>query len=482
MSTLPVSSASQGDAVFRGSAPLIEAVGLTLLLALYALVVIGFKVATGPQIVFTISFLSLLLALSWLNFRQGMHPVFLFMGLLVLFQGGGLIAYVLSGGTSDPLLIYLAETPFNVSAAAESQTLFLLLISALAIYLPVRLSSSQVEYSPPADTRLLPFLVLILVVCLPFHFWKNYEYFLYVRSHGGYMAIFRSDEHIAEVGFLVRALSQLCSSAFVVYFVYERPGRRMFWLSAVYFAISIVELLIGLRGKVMLLFVCFLFLWNLKRRKGFPLKALAVLALSLSVVAQMSAWFREKKSDTVDAAKIPSLFFSSQGVSLNLTEAVVVFYPQFVQYRWNYVLNGVRSVFQAQALPQAMSPQGEVFDNDTSMFLNREGFSLGFGTGGSYIAEGYLFGKSVGVVGESLLIAALLIVIARNFTSWRTAYVWTVMLSVVYLPRANLTTVLAVIVHSCAGIAAVFLLAFSLLRFSEFMLHANPDPVRAQSE
>jgi oligosaccharide repeat unit polymerase len=461
------------DGATPRSGPLLEVLALTLLFLSYAILVVLLKVPTGPQIVVTITFLSVILSFSWLNFRQGMHPVFLFVGLLVLFQGGGLLAYIFSGGSSDPLTMYLAELPFDLSLADKSETLLLVLVSALCIYLPIRLSRSQVEYAPPSNTDLLPFLVLILLVCLPFHFWKNYEYFVYVRSHGGYLAIFRSDEHITEAGFLVRGLSQLCSSAFLVYFVYERPGRRMFCLSFLYFAISIVELMIGLRGKVMLLFVCFLFLWKLKRQNGFRLRGLLFLVLFLAAVAQSVAMFRENKEKAVEVLETPVIFLSGEGVAINVTEAAVAFYPQFAPYRWNYVAHGVRAIFQSEATPQARSPQGEVLDNDTSMYLNRPGFDMGFGTGGSYIAEGYLFGKLFGVIGESLLIAGLLIIIAHNLHGWRTPYAWTVMLSIVYLPRANLTTLLSAIAHSSAGVFAVFCLAWGLARSADFFHQAG---------
>lgn len=453
---------------------LAEALGLSLAFVVYTICVQVFRMSITPQIIITVVFLGVLIALSWINFRKGMHPLFLFLGLLALFQAGGLLAYIFSGNTGEPLMIYPAEIPFEVPQRVQSETLLLIILSALLIYLVPRLADSQVEYEAPANERLLPILVAIILVCLPFHFWKNYEYLLYVRAHGGYLAIFRSDEHIAEVGLAVRVISQLCSAAFVVYFVYERPGRRMFFISLAYFAISVVELLIGLRGKVMLLFVCFLFLWKLKRHTGFGLRGLILLGLVLAAVAQSVAIFRENKAQSLNAMDLPAMFLSGEGVSLGVTEAAIAFRPQFSPYRLAYLVHGVRSIFQSEATPQAISPQGQVLDNDTSMFLNRSGFVLGYGTGGSYLAEGYIFGGVVGVIIESLLVAWLLIWIARYLSGWAAPFAWSVMTSVVYLPRANFITLLSVIAHSCIGIAIVFAIAVGIQRSLEYFRHATP--------
>lgn len=445
---------------YRPTGPVVEALLLAAGLAVYAAAVLVFHATANTQIVATAVFLSVLVVLSWRNFRQGMHPVFLFMGLLLLFQGGGLLGYIFSAGDSDPLKIMLAAPSFDVSNDVKRTTLFLLLFSALLLYLIARLSGSQLSYEAPTSARLLPYVLLILLVSLPFHLWKNYEYFDYVRSHGGYLAIFRSEEHVTEVGFLVRAMSQVCSSAFLIYFVYERPRLRLALLSMLYVAASLLELLIGLRGKVLLFFICLLFLYKLKRSAGFRLRGLIVLGVVLAISAQAVEIFRENKTEKINLWQAPAIFLAAEGVSINQTETIIAFYPQFAPYRWSYLKYGLTGLYQSHAEVQAAVPQGQVLANDSGMFLNRSGFDLGFGTGGSYLAEGYLYGKTFGVIGESLLIAGVLILLARNFHGWRTPYAWSAMLGIIYLPREDLMIAAPGVLRSWAGIALVFAAAW----------------------
>jgi hypothetical protein len=47
-------------------------------------------VTPNQAVVLTTLFLVLLLGLSWKNFNQGRHPCFLFLGMLLLLQGGRL--------------------------------------------------------------------------------------------------------------------------------------------------------------------------------------------------------------------------------------------------------------------------------------------------------------------------------------------------------------------------------------------------------
>ena len=451
----------------------IECLAIACAFTLYATAVFILHLSIAPQIVFTVVFLGSTLLLAWRNFNGGMHPVFLFVSLLCLFQGGGLLAFLVSSGKVDPMKIYTAEVPFDMPDWVQSETLLLLVFSALLLYALARLFDGPVHFEPPANPQLLPFITAILLISLPFHFWKNYEYLIYVRTHGGYLAIFRSDEHITEVGFFVRAMSQLCSSAFIVYFVYARRGWKMLLLCSAYFGISIVELMIGLRGRVMLLFICFLFLWKLKQNRGFRLRGLVVLIVAFVALSQLIATFRENKAQSVEASEVPQIFLSSQGVSLSVTEAAIAYRPQFSPYAWSYLRHGIAAIFGAEPMPQAMYPQGQVLDVDTTMFLNHTGLALGFGTGGSYLAEGYVFGGALGVLLETLLIGIALIVIAHNLTGWRTAFSWTIMLSFLYLPRANLTTSLSTIAHGCAGIFAVFVLSTVMQKASEFLRFAS---------
>src|SRR5664279_2094382 len=142
-------------------------------------------------VVLTVLLLSSLIVLAWKRFDQGRHPVFLFLCVLMFFQGGRLLAYCF-GAETDPLRIrVMVSRPFNISRDEAGIVLLCLVLSAICIYAPCRWKYRR--FPPPNDlqtTRFLSYLYLLFYGVLPIQLFKNYRYFEYIQDHGGYVSIF----------------------------------------------------------------------------------------------------------------------------------------------------------------------------------------------------------------------------------------------------------------------------------------------------
>ena len=85
-------------------------------------------------VVLTALLLVLLLLLSWKNLNQGRHPCFLFLGILLLMQGGRLLTYCF-GSEPDPLRVRVqAPLPFDLTRPQQGTVLLCLALSAVCIY------------------------------------------------------------------------------------------------------------------------------------------------------------------------------------------------------------------------------------------------------------------------------------------------------------------------------------------------------------
>ena len=149
-------------------------------------------------VVLTVLLLSSLIFLSWKRFDQGRHPCFLFLCVLLFFQGGRLLAYCF-GAETDPMRIRLmVYRPFNLMRDEAGIVLLCLVLSAICIYVPCRWNYRRIL--PPTDTgvdRFLPYLYLLFYGSLPVQLFKNYRYFEYIQDHGGYLSIFLNHSDLA---------------------------------------------------------------------------------------------------------------------------------------------------------------------------------------------------------------------------------------------------------------------------------------------
>ncbi|WP_321474144.1 O-antigen polysaccharide polymerase Wzy [uncultured Paludibaculum sp.] len=397
-----------------------------------------------------------LLAMTWLRFHRGMHPLWLFLGLLLLFQGGRLLA-ALMGVDGDPYLIDLqSPIPFTLPAEANLTATWLLILSAVAIYIPCRLLYKESTFEVPSGWDLTQALLILFLATFPFHIYKNVQYLLYLRAHGGYLAIYTDGgAHLEAAGSLARVLSQVCSSAFLLYFVYEKHRRRLLTVCAAYFAVTVVELLIGLRGKALLLVFTFLFLYKKKQNTHFRGVPLVLMALAFGTIAQLVAGFREMSEAPQTAAASPAAFLWAQGVSFQVTVLAVGFRHLFEPHGLQYILNQIPLAF----IPQDRFGEGRLFGIDLSNFLNAEAMRLGFGTGSAYLAEAFLAGGIPGVVVASVLIGVLLSRLHLALRGLWCAFAMVAMTNLIYMPRSGLVEPFAATLKNWLALGAAWLLA-----------------------
>ena len=408
--------------------------------ALLVATVLALSGAIGPYACLWIS-LALyagLLTLAWRTFDGGRHPCFLFLGMLLLFQMGRLVGYAV-GATSDPFnIVVQSPIPVTVSPAASEITILLVLLSATIIYAVCAWNPQPIVLNPGWEQSWLPACYIVLAISFPFVLYKNYEYFQFIRSHGGYLAIFTDSDAIAKsAGAVVRIMSLVAANAFLLVFLIERRGGRLALVTTAYLSTSVLELLIGLRGKVFLFLLTLWFLHNLKTGKRFRLAAIACVVVAGSFAAVAISGFREMRSTAVTG---PGAFIAAQGISMGVTQIAVQYRPLFEPHARTYLANEFLQVFY----PGSHFAQGQLFDNDISVFLNVDAYRAGFGAGSSYLAEAWIAGGLLAVFIASILIALALRLLHRLGANFLGAVLVAIVLpSLIYLPRAQLLSPIA---------------------------------------
>jgi hypothetical protein len=409
-------------------------------------------------------YLSLLLV-AWQRFDGGRHPCFVFLGLLMLFQLGRLIGYAL-GATHDPFdVVVQTLLPIQVSAATSEILLFVVLLSGTCIYAVCAWNVRPATLRPGREQGWLAACYVLLALSFPFVLYKNYEYFQFIRSHGGYLAIFTENQDVtASAGAVARVMSVVAYDAFVLVYVLERNGRRLAWVTTAFLSTSVLELAIGLRGKVFLFLITLWFIRNVKSGKRFRLGTLAVSAIVVSFAAVAISGFREMRTTALVG---PAGFIAGQGVSMGVTEIAIEDRPLFRPHVAAYFKNEVLQAYY----PLSHFEQGQFFDNDLSIFLNAAAFRAGFGTGSSYLAEAWIAGGLPGVLCISVLIGLVLRWLHNVSRHWIGAVALAILLpTVVYLPRSQTLSPLAAVLKY----GPMFLFVVPCLWFLRWLLDFGP--------
>lgn len=395
-----------------------------------------------------------LLFWAWRRFEGGRHPCFLFLGTLLLFQGGRLLAHV-TGVMKDPMQIDVGTpVPIHVPVVPAEITLLILVLSAILVYAPCRLTYTPLIYDGGSGTNWLPALYALIVLTFPFALYKNVVYLAYIRAHGGYLAAYLDNAAVlASAGTLVRTISLIGTTALLLAYVLERRPKRLAFLVALYLALSIFNLLIGFRGEFFSQCLGLWFVHKVKTGGRFNIVPLLVASAIVAVVSVFSAAFRQEQ--TV-ATLSPIVFLAVQGVSLNVTEAAVMFSNIFSRYGFSYVFWGffydiVRAPDKAHIL----------WTSDLSMFLNPIHAEMGYGTASSYLAELYLLGGIVAVIAGSLIIGFCFSALHRiSARSWGAVVLVFLLPPMIYLPRVELLYPLAILVKTCISLLPICVFVF----------------------
>ena len=425
---------------------LVEVLGLAALVLAAAAAFTLHWFAPDTGVVLTALLLVALLVLSWKNFNQGRHPCFLFLGMLLLLQGGRMITYCL-GSEADPLRVRIeTRFPFDLTRDQQGTVLFCIAVSALCIY-----SVCRLNYRPlgtpivGSAQQYLPYLYLLFYLSVPVQIFKNYSYYQYAQEHGGYMYFWvNHGEFAATVPLWVRVVSLVTLPAFVGIFILEKRRKYLFLAVILYFGSSLLLLLMGSRMGTLGLIVALWYAAGIKSPKKKRTRTIILLAGSLFLVAGVFQALRED-SDTVTAyAADPLKFISLAGNSLDVTEVMVKYRHTFAPYASTYLWNELTFAFSPHDLQHYF--RGRELGHDVSVLLDAALFEQGLGTAGSYVAEEYMVGGVLGVVLISLLIGCLLHFLYRSSQNVFSLFIVIMLLpDILSMPRGDLLDCISVL-------------------------------------
>ncbi len=352
----------------------------------------------------TVLLLSFLIALAWKRFDQGRHPCFLFLCALLFFQGGRLIGFCF-GVTPDPLEIELfTPAPFSIPREEAGIVLLAIALSAICVYAPCRWNYRRIQ--PPGEQslrRYLPYLYVVFFLALSATTVKNYLYLRYALDHG-YLVFFNDYYRlVANVPLPVRLVALLNLPVFLAIFVIEKRKRLLWMIAVLYFGVAGLYLATGSRGGTLTMALVLWYLARIKSSKRTRILVPVLLAAILICVAVVVGATRQSAAGDVQNYLLgPLEFIAQQGISLNVTELAIKYKDLFRPHIAWYLFHDLWLVF----VPSDISGyvRGRDLSPDMVVFLNPSLARMGFGTGGSYLAQMYLLGGLGGVVVLSLLL------------------------------------------------------------------------------
>jgi oligosaccharide repeat unit polymerase len=353
----------------------------------------------------------------------------LFQLFLIFFQGGRLISYLLNAGKATVWLLDLYTEPIPLSIASIKTTILLLAVCSYTIYFTTLIKLPVIKFKAPAIPGKIFF--FIFLATLPFYIYKNVAYLQYIFSHGGYIAIYANNgEHLQTVGFLIRFLSNICFSSYLLYIYSEKNVSRLKKVMIFFVGIFSIELIIGLRGKYFVFLLLNLLLYRQKINKGFKFSYLAFISLFVIAASIFIAFYRENRE--VESDSLLADFFYTQGNSSMVSAMAVEKYEKFHPYSLNYLAGSVSSLFQQQSNYR----HGEVLAADFTYYLSPEAYELGFGTGTSFIAELYLLYGIPTLILGTFIIGIIMSFLKNYLTGLAGTFSFIILMGCVYLPRA----------------------------------------------
>jgi len=423
-------------------AAVFEALAYSAFIAAASLAFLAGWLTLEGAMVLTVGLLASLIVLSWVHLGRGRHPVFLFLCTLMLFQGGKLIAYCL-GAEADPMrIVIMTPNPFYISRSGQATTLLSLALSAVCLYAPSRWMYRPL---PPPDTRsvqkYLPYLYVVLLVGIPVLLYKNYSYYQMAQAHGGYTFVFfHQPDLVAKVPFLIRAASAVAFPVFLAIYTFETRKLRLAVTTILYFAATAALLLLGSRAAVFQMIATLWYITRVKSRGRPKMFRIVVGVVALAILATSIREMRENPDNPELSAKVFSVLTDEvryQGSSLDVTQFVVEYHQSLRPYAGSYLLHELLAHYITY--DPAHYSRGTLLDCDVAVLLNPYAFSLGLGTGGSFVGEAYLMGGLAGVALVSLMLGAGLSGLhSMNATAKGLFLGATLVYSLIWLPRGTM--------------------------------------------
>lgn len=369
-------------------------------------------------------------AANWHAHGGGRNPSFIFLVLGSIFLGGRAFP-VLFGG--DSLIAQIEfEYVYDVSLDVVETFVPLVLASFFFVHIGSLLTRAPMLALRPSHIDARIYLTIFLVL-LPIYFYKNVYYFNYIVSHGGYLAIHRSDEHLAGVGNFVRVGALLCLAAFTLYFFHETDRKKSKRILIIFLVIFGSELLVGLRGKFFVVSLVFFLFYKLRFGGRFSARGLLTLLVTVIIISAVVATLREQ----IGAGSLLYLFVMfliQQGVTAGVNLVVIENLPHFLPNAGSYFWHQ----FVLPYYNQLEAPEGWFLATDIAMLTMPNAYALGFGTGSSYLAELLLIGGGAGVCLGSFVIGWLLSKFRRFNQGVPGALMFWIVCGIVYYPRTVL--------------------------------------------
>ncbi|HIF8759062.1 TPA: O-antigen polysaccharide polymerase Wzy [Legionella pneumophila] len=407
----------------------LTAVWSILVTLFYCIILISSDNIWAISVLLSIGSISITL-INWYVHNGGINPSFIFLTLGTLFLSGQAIPVLL--GYETTLGNILLENQFQIATDIVIYYAALVLSSFLFVHLG-SLSSSQyrVELENTGSDARIYFRIFLLF--LPLYLYKNFLYFQFIMSHNGYLSIYQSTEHIEMVGIPLRIAALLCLVAFTLYFYHESDQSKSRWSLIFFIVIFSSEIVIGLRGKFFVTFLIFLLFYKVRFNRKFTIRELLILLLTCSFLALLVIAVREQKDiDTVMIGLIG--FFIQQGVTANMNLLVLNDPSYYFDHSWSYFWHQLGAIFYHQT----EVPGGWYLANDISQRTMPMAYSLGFGTGSSYISELFLIGGWPGICLGSFIIGRLLRVLGCQYQGVKGAVTFWGLCGLVYYPRTML--------------------------------------------
>ncbi len=343
--------------------------------------------------------------------------------------------------------------------------LLAIVLSAICVYAPCRWNYRRIQ--PPSDQdvrRYLPYLYVLFFFTISASLVKNYLYFRYALAHG-YLAFFTDYYRLAAtVPMPVRLIAVLDLPVFLAIFVIEKRKKPLWTVTALYFAVAGLYLAAGSRGGTLSLALA---LWYVARIKSSKRARILLPVLLVAVLICVAvAVDASRNSATVGQSYTlgPGEFIAQQGLSLNVTELAIKYQNLFRPNIGAYLFHDLWEMF----LPTDISRYvpGGYLSWDMVVFLNPALSKLGYGTGGSYLAEMYLLGGLGGVVVLSLLLGyGLNFIYGCGRNAWGLIVVALILPDFLLMPRGDnlawLSTLMRNAILFCPLVAGWWL--FSLL-------------------
>jgi hypothetical protein len=238
-----------------------------------------------------------------------------------------------------------------------------------------------------------------------------------------------------------------------MYITHEKEVTKLKTNVIIFMIISVLELLIGLRGKYFVFLILNIFLIKKRKNSGFNLLKSIAPALILMVIASSMGAIRENRD--VETENIVTSFLDNQGVSLEVSAMAVEMYKKFHPYSVNYLVNQ----FNTEYVIQNRFKKGDFLSNDFTYELCPAAYINGFGMGTTYIAELYLlFGVFTVLVG-SVIIGIGLSIGNDYFFGFLGSINFIFLMSLIYLPRYGFMDPLASLIKHIFPILIVYSVA-----------------------